>query len=375
MDSLNPMRPADFIYRAIRPVLFSMDAERAHWLTLGFASRASRSRAALAIARSVYAPPPDPRLVVTAFGLSFAHPLGLAAGLDKDGEAIDLWAALGFSFAELGTVTPGDGQPGNTAPRLERIREDRAIVNRMGFNNCGAWRLAERMRARKSSIPIGANLGRAKETSTEVADDDYVLGLEAVWREASYLVLNVSSPNTPGLRDLQTVDRLEPLLEKVQARNLELAREHARAPLPILVKIAPDLADEDVDRVADVAIRRRLDGLVATNTTLRHETLSRRPLIAGGVSGPPLAPRALETTRRLYRRVGSSIPIVGVGGICSPEDAYRRIRAGATLLQVYTAFVYEGPGLVGVIVRWLSDRLERDGVDSVSRWVGADAVL
>jgi dihydroorotate dehydrogenase len=363
----------DFAYAIARPLLFALDAERAHRLTLRLASLLSRRRALLAIVRALYAPAIDRALAVNAFGLDFASPVGLAAGLDKDGEAIDFWAAIGFAFVELGTVTPGEGQPGNEAPRLERIVSDRAIVNRMGFNNKGAAHLAQMIAERRSKIPIGVNLGKAKMTPIENAPDDYVRALEATFDRADYFVVNVSSPNTPNLRSLQSIDALVPLLDQVQKANARTADAKKQKPRPILLKIAPDLADEDVDAIADLAKEKALDGIVATNTTIRRELVSRAPKIEGGVSGAPLAPRALDLTRRLFRRLGSTIPIIGVGGIGSAEDAWARMRAGARLIQIYTALIYQGPSLVARIVHGLGRRLETERIDAITRIVGLDA--
>jgi dihydroorotate dehydrogenase len=363
----------DPLYRLARPFLFALDAERAHRAALRGASFAARHPALLAIARRLYAAAPDPRLRSRVFGVDFASPIGLAAGLDKDGEAIDFWAAIGFGFVELGTVTPGEGQPGNEPPRLERIIPDRAIVNRMGFNNRGAAHLAGRIQARHSTIPIGVNLGKAKGTPIERAPDDYAAALEATFDGADYFVVNVSSPNTPNLRSLQSIDALVPLLERVKETNEALARAHAKKPRPILLKIAPDLADDDVDAIADLAKRVALDGIIATNTTTRRDLASRAPRIEGGLSGAPLRARALELTRRLFARLRGEVPIVGVGGISSAGDAYERIRAGASLIQIYSGLVYEGPGLISAIARGLAERLEADHAPSLASAVGADA--
>lgn len=327
----------------------------------------------LNVVETQYSPRQNDALRTHAFGIEFRNPLGLAAGLDKDGSAIDFWAALGFGFVELGTVTPKDGQPGNDKPRLERIRENDAIVNRMGFNNRGAPHLAARLQARRTNIPAGANIGKAKLTPNENAADDYEETLSAVFAHASYVVLNVSSPNTPGLRDLQSISVLESLLDRVVSRNQRLAVEQQTAPRPILLKIAPDLADGDIDAIADLARDKKLAGIVATNTTLRHELAARKPKIQGGLSGPPLRARANELARRLFRRLDGAMPIVGVGGIRSAEDAYLRIRAGATLVQIYTGLIYEGPGLVRAIVEGLGAQLKKDGYDSIQRVVGIDA--
>lgn len=361
----------DLLYGLARAILFRLEAEQAHDLTLRALSVASSSRLLSALAALRYAPPARPELAQELFGLRFPSPIGLAAGLDKNGVAIDLWAALGFGFVEVGTVTPGAGQPGNDKPRLARLKADRALVNRMGFNNRGADALAARLAARRSKIPVGANLGKAKVTPNDRAAEDYVLGLRAVWAHVDYVTLNVSSPNTPGLRDLQAVDALAPLLSAVVEENRRLAAAQAAKPRPILLKISPDLADADLDRVADVALEATIDGIIATNTTLRRDGLSAPAPIEGGISGAPLAARAAECAERLARRVGERLPIVGVGGIESGQDAYDRLGRGASLLQVYTALIYGGPGLPGRIAETLFALLRRDGYSRLSEVIRA----
>lgn len=361
----------DLLYGLARAILFRLEAERAHDLTLRGLAVVSSSRLLSALASALYAPPPRPELAQELFGLTFPSPVGLAAGLDKNGVAIDLWASLGFGFVEVGTVTPGAGQPGNDKPRLARLKPDRALVNRMGFNNRGADALATRLAARRSKIPVGANLGKAKLTPNERAAEDYVLGLRAVWSHVDYVTLNVSSPNTPGLRDLQAVDALAPLLSAVVEENRRLAASHSAQPRPILLKISPDLADADLDRVADVAIEATIDGIIATNTTLRRDGLSAPPPIEGGISGAPLAARAAECAERLARRVGGRLPIVGVGGIESGQDAYDRLARGASLVQVYTSLIYGGPGLPGRIAETLFALLRRDGYSRLSEVIRA----
>ncbi len=365
--------PVDPLYALARPLLFSLDAETAHGTTLAGASFVARSPALTRLAEATYGFEAPASLSTHAFGLDFRHPIGLAAGLDKNGEAIDLWAAIGFSFVEVGTVTPGDGQPGNDKPRLYRAREDRALVNRMGFNNHGSAALAKKLVARRTRVPVGANLGKAKVTPLEQAADDYEATLRDVWLGADYIVVNVSSPNTPGLRDLQAVTALEPLLSRVVQVNRALADEHGELPRPILLKVAPDLAEADVDAVAELAVGVEVDGIIATNTTNRHELLSQPPPIGGGVSGAPLGPRALEVCRHLFRRLDGRLPIVGVGGLMNGDDVAARIAAGATLVQVYSALIYEGPGLVSSMVHGLVNRMKDLGVDSVSDLVGRDA--
>lgn len=367
-------RFVDPLYALARPFLFAMDAETAHTRTLAGASFVARSPALTRLAEAMYGLSDVPASLSThAFGLDFRHPIGLAAGLDKDGEAIDLWAAIGFAFVEVGTVTPKDGQPGNDKPRLYRAREDGSLVNRMGFNNHGSAALAKKLAARRTRVPVGANLGKAKATPLERAADDYEEALRDVWLGADYIVVNVSSPNTPGLRDLQAVSALEPLLSRVVKVNRALADEHGELPRPILLKVAPDLADADLDAVADLAVGVEVDGIIATNTTNRQEVLSMGAPITGGISGWPLASRARDVCRHLFRRLDTRLPIVGVGGVMNAAEVFDRIALGATLVQVYSALIYEGPGLVSSMVQGLANRLKESGVERVSDLVGRDA--
>jgi dihydroorotate dehydrogenase len=283
-------------------------------------------------------------------GLDFPAVLGLAAGFDKNGVGIDALANLGFGFVEIGTIT-GEPQAGNPKPRLARLKGDRAVVNRMGFNNDGAEAVAQRLAARRphrtgrrQGVPLGINIGKTKVVPEEHAVRDYEKSTSLLTPYADYLVVNVSSPNTPGLRDLQAVDRLEPLLRAVRSRADDVSDRH----VPLLVKIAPDLADKDVLAVADLATGLGLDGIVATNTTIARDGLASTPQQleaagTGGLSGRPLRARANEVMRLLRERVGRDLVLVGVGGISTPEDAAERLAAGADLLQGYTAFVYEGP--------------------------------
>jgi dihydroorotate dehydrogenase len=283
-------------------------------------------------------------------GLDFPALLGLAAGFDKNGVGIDALANLGFGFVEIGTIT-GEPQPGNPKPRLARLTADRAVVNRMGFNNDGAEAVAHRLATRRvdrtgrrAGVPLGINIGKTKVVPEEHAVRDYEKSTALLAPYADYLVVNVSSPNTPGLRDLQAVDRLEPLLRAVRSRADDVSDRH----VPLLVKIAPDLADKDVLAVADLATGLGLDGIVATNTTIARDGLasSAEQIEAagvGGLSGRPLRARANEVMRLLRERVGPDVVLVGVGGISTAEDATERLAAGADLLQGYTAFVYEGP--------------------------------
>jgi len=331
-----------------------VDAERAHHL--GF--RAVRA------ARPLLARRRTPGAPVSAMGLTFPNALGLAAGFDKNTVGIDALGALGFGHVEVGTVT-GRPQPGNERPRLFRLPKDRAVVNRMGFNNEGAEVVARRLAARghRPGPVLGVNIGKTKlvpEDDEGAVLEDYGLSAGLLAPYADYLVVNVSSPNTPGLRTLQSVEKLQPLLEHVRlTADRELSRSGADRRVPLLVKIAPDLADEDVLAVADLALAIDLDGIIATNTTISRAGLASTPAEieaagAGGLSGPPLAARSLEVLRLLRGRVGDRLTLIGVGGITTAADARARLDAGADLLQGYTAFVYEGPGWPRRILRGIS---------------------
>jgi dihydroorotate dehydrogenase len=292
--------------------------------------------------------PADPALTVRAFGLEFPGPLGLAAGFDKDAEAPAALAAFGFGFIEIGTVT-AEPQPGNPLPRLFRLPADRAIVNRMGFNSRGAAHVAGRLRGRgrgpgrRRGPILGVNIGKTKAVPDDAAEADYVASTERLAPYADYLVVNVSSPNTPGLRDLQAVARLRPLLRAVREAA---GRAAPGRRVPLLVKIAPDLADDDIDALADLAVELGLDGIIATNTTTSRDGLVSDPRLtaeAGGLSGAPLKERSLEVLKRLHDRVGGRLVLVSVGGIETADDAWERLRAGATLIQAYTGLIYGGP--------------------------------
>jgi dihydroorotate dehydrogenase len=334
-------------------VLARVDAETAH--RVGFA--ALRAAAPVLRRRPVTQGSAD---AVHALGLTFPGPLGLAAGFDKNAVGIDALASLGFSFVEVGTVT-GRAQPGNPRPRLFRLPADRAIVNRMGFNNDGAEVVARRLAARRDRLGdrpgpiVGVNIGKTKVVAEEDAVADYERSAGLLAPYADYLVVNVSSPNTPGLRDLQAVDRLRPLLEAVRRRADAVTERR----VPLLVKIAPDLGDEDVVAVAHLAVDTGLDGVVATNTTVSRDGLASAPkeverVGAGGLSGAPVAERSLEVLRLLHRTLAPETTVVSVGGIATAADAAARLEAGATLLQAYTAFVYEGAGWPGRLQRGLA---------------------
>ncbi|MDO3637611.1 quinone-dependent dihydroorotate dehydrogenase, partial [Mycolicibacterium arseniciresistens] len=293
------------MYRAVRQLLFSVSAERVHTWVFALL-RAVTAVAPLRAALTRWLAPRDPVLATTVFGVRFPGPLGLAAGFDKDGRGVRTWPALGFGYAEVGTVT-AHPQPGNPQPRLFRLPEDRALLNRMGFNNSGAAELAQRLARARPAAPVGVNIGKTKATAAQDAVADYTESARHVGPVAAFVVVNVSSPNTPGLRDLQAVDSLRPILAAVRAQTTA----------PVLVKIAPDLEDGDIDQIADLAVELGLAGIVATNTTVSREQLhtpGATDLGAGGVSGPPVARRSAEVLRRLYRRVGDRLVLVSVGG-------------------------------------------------------------
>ena len=327
------------LYSLARTALFRLDPEAAHDLAL-------KSLAALRPGMALLASPPAVSESRQVMGLEFPNPVGLAAGLDKNGEYIDGLAALGFGFLEIGTVTPRP-QPGNAKPRMFRLVGHEAIINRLGFNNDGVEKLVANVaRARFRGI-LGINIGKNFDTPIERAADDYLACLEAVYAAASFVTVNISSPNTHNLRDLQSPEHLAHLLAAVMARRDALAERHG-AVKPIAVKIAPDLDDEQVAAIARLAIDNRVDALIATNTTVSREEIAGDPLSgeAGGLSGRPLFRRATSVLARLHKALKGRIPIIGVGGILSGADAHAKIDAGASLVQVYTGFIYRGPALV-----------------------------
>ncbi|WP_434084988.1 quinone-dependent dihydroorotate dehydrogenase [Mycobacterium paraterrae] len=349
-------------YAALRRLLFLVPAERIHRIVFaGLRGATAAAPVRRQLGRRLA--PMDPVLASTVFGVNFPGPLGLAAGFDKDGTGLNVWGALGFGYAEVGTVT-AHAQPGNPSPRLFRLPDDRALLNRMGFNNDGAAALAKRLAGHRSDVPIGVNIGKTKLTAVEDAADDYRASARLVGPYADYLVVNVSSPNTPGLRDLQAVESLRDILTGVQAETST----------PVLVKISPDLADHDIDEIADLAVDLKLAGIVATNTTVSRAGL-RTPgverLGSGGISGPPLRARAGEVLRRLYGRVGGRLTLISVGGIETVDDAWDRITAGASLLQGYTGFVYGGGLWAKHIHDGLAVRLRDGGFASLSDAVGS----
>jgi dihydroorotate dehydrogenase len=347
------------IYRLIRPALRRLPPEAAHELTL----RALELGAGRFLGKAAGRQPDPPALAQRLWGLDFPNPVGLAAGYDKDARVPDAMLQLGFGFVEVGTVTPRP-QPGNPKPRVFRLEEDQAIINRMGFNSHGLDAVVDRLSKRARSGMVGVNLGRNRDAADAVAD--YAEGVLRAARLADYLVVNVSSPNTPGLRELQRRAIFATLLSRLIS-----VREETACRVPLLVKIAPDLSLEERRDIAQVALDTGIDGLIVSNTTVaRPDLVSRHAHEAGGLSGRPLLAPSTALLADMYRLTRGRLPLIGVGGIASAADAYAKIRAGASLVQLYTALVFAGPDLVGQIKSGLADLLHRDGFGSIAEAVG-----
>jgi len=327
--------------RFVRPLLFSLDAETAHHLTVALLQRASRFDPALRMLRSLQ-PSPKPK---TLFGLTFPNPIGLAAGLDKNGVALPAWAALGFGFIEIGTVT-AKAQPGNPKPRIFRLPEQQALINRLGFNNDGAEAIARRLAALRESgpwpaVPVGINIGKSRTTPLEQATDDYLYSFRALRDFADYITLNISSPNTPGLRELQEPEKLSELLHAI-------GNEAGTAPKPLFVKISPELSGTELKAILVVCEENGVSGIIATNTTLDHSSIAPQLDQAGGLSGAPLRDKSTALVREINAR--STIPVIASGGIFDAESAREKFQAGALLIQLYTGLIYRGPQLLREIM-------------------------
>ncbi|QSO49078.1 quinone-dependent dihydroorotate dehydrogenase [Alicyclobacillus mengziensis] len=381
------------MYRWIRPLLFQMNPETAHKLTLTTLSRIPSVSSFFGQAKADSA-----LLSQSLWGLRFQHPIGLAAGLDKNGEAVDAFLKLGFAFIEVGTVTPLP-QPGNPEPRLFRLVDDRALINRMGFNNEGAIKLHERLAKRHISGIVGVNLGKNKVTDNDRAVDDYIQLVRELYSVADFFVINVSSPNTPGLRDLQAADTLIPLVDAVlkergrqnalqggplkshhaneqsgalTGRQTNLGGRARGALPPVLVKLAPDLDDEAIVDVAKRLVDVGVDGFIATNTTITRPSLqSQHRAETGGLSGKPLKERSTDVVSLVYRATEGRVPVIASGGVFTAADAFEKITAGASLVELYTALIYKGPEVIEEIVNGLQSLLQAEGFHSIKEAIGA----
>jgi dihydroorotate dehydrogenase len=345
--------------KLLRPAMFALDAEHAHELGIKALRYGLASPFYVKEAESGLGP-------AERFGLKFRNPIGLAAGFDKNGLVFEEIASLGFGFVEVGTVTLRP-QPGNEKPRLFRLPRDRALINRLGSNNDGALAVAERVQKRRSNCVLGINIGKNKDVRNEEAIDNYLACFEIMHPFADYIAVNVSSPNTPDLRDLQKAENLKELLGALQVRNRELGAK------PILVKIAPDLSESEVESVADIALNLGISGIIATNTTIARNGLETNDveLFGGGLSGRPLANRSNEVISMIYRYSKGKLPIIGVGGIFTAEDAFAKICAGACLLQIYTGFVYGGPTFARDLGMELADLLRAKGFTTIDQAIGS----
>jgi dihydroorotate dehydrogenase len=365
------------LYRTLlRPILFRLPPETAHELALHSLPIFLGPRFARQFVANRSKQPDVPTL--QRFGLTFANPVGLAAGFDKNGIALDSLAALGFGHIEAGTVTY-QAQPGNPKPRLFRLPFDKALINRAGFNNDGAAAFATRVSKDRPNCVLGVSIGKSRVASSDEAVADYVKCFETVYSVADYVAVNVSSPNTPGLRDLQRAEQLETLLSALQQRNRELSEQRLRPQMmPVLVKLAPDLDQKELELIVDVAKRNHIAGIIATNTTIARDGLKTAPdkveaCGAGGLSGAPLRSRSTQMIANLFRLAGGSMKIIGVGGIFTAEDAWEKICAGASLVQLYTGFIYQGPAIAREINQGLAKILERQGFHAFDEAVGSRA--
>lgn len=364
------------VYRSlVRPILFSLPPETAHEFGLHSLSLL-RPKFINDLVAKHYRSSPNP---ITRFGLSFRNPVGLAAGFDKNGIALQPLAALGFGFIEAGTVTY-QAQPGNPRPRLFRLSEDQALINRAGFNNEGAAAFAQRVEQNRPDCVLGVSIGKSKITPLEEATEDYLASFELIYKVADYIAINVSSPNTPQLRELQQSQQLTSLLSALQARNRELQQRYQKPkPVPLLVKLSPDLEESDLETIVDVIKSLQIDGIIATNTTISRENLrTDAKRVAsfgeGGLSGKPLGNRSTKMIAQLYQLTGGRIPLIGVGGIFTAEDAWEKIAAGASLVQLYTGLIYQGPGVAQQINEGLGRILAREGFANVDAAVGCRAM-
>ena len=368
------------LYRTIlRPAVFLQDSEKAHNRIIFALAKTSRSRFLTSILGNLYS---SPELPVNLFDLDFPNPLGIAAGMDKNGAAVPSWQSIGYGFSEIGGVTLHE-QSGNPKPRMFRATAEKALVNRMGFNNIGANAVNDKLKDWKDrglwpDSPVGINLGKSKITKLNDAPKDYSGSLEILWKHADFFVINVSSPNTLGLRELQQSEHLESILNACQKTNNKCSKEEEKDPKPLLVKIAPELDDDYLKDIIKLIGKYKLSGIVATNTTIqRPETKDSKCKKVyseeGGLSGVPLRDRSTEMISKIYKMTDGKVPIIGVGGIFTVDDAWEKIAAGASLIQLYTGLVFEGPGIARSIVSGLKKRVASEGFESISEVIGINS--
>lgn len=361
--------------KLLRPLLFRLSAEKAHHLTIFALGMAQKIPGGLSLLKMLYGVEKHTELKVKLGGIEYPNPIGLAAGLDKNAVAVGSFSSIGFGFLEVGTITP-KAQPGNPLPRLFRLPSDKAIINRMGFNNVGAEQMAANLQAAKPyRIPVAVNIGKNKDTANEEAVNDYRTCIRHLYAEGDFFVVNISSPNTPGLRNLQHGEDLRNLLEAVKDETSIQRKRHGGNEKPIWVKISPDVSTEELRYMVETIVQSGIFGVIATNTTLSRDGIQHKNAAeAGGLSGKPLTSRSTDVIRQIYQQTDGKLPIIGCGGIFTAEDAYAKIRAGASLIEVYSALIYDGPSLIKRLNKGLIQLLHKDGFTHISQAVGADNV-
>ncbi|MFS1512000.1 quinone-dependent dihydroorotate dehydrogenase [Chengkuizengella sp. SCS-71B] len=362
-----------FYKKIVKPIFFQMDPEKAHHITMNGMSLANKIPGALSLLNGLYGVPEKKELSQKLWNIHFLNPVGLAAGLDKNGVAIQGFSSIGFGFMEVGTVTP-KGQPGNEQPRLFRLPPDKALINRMGFNNLGVDSMAEHLqKVYTKKVPIAVNIGKNKMTPNEEAITDYRVCIQRLYSYGDFFVVNISSPNTPNLRQLQHGEELNQLLEAVMDEMNIQHQQSGKEAKPVLVKIAPDLSDEELETTIQSILKHQISGVIATNTTLSRDGLSHsHAQETGGLSGKTLFHPSTEIIRKIYKISEGKIPIIGSGGIFTAEDAYEKIRAGASLVEIYTSLIYKGPSVVREINAGLLNLLKNDGFTNISEAIGAE---
>lgn len=358
------IKPSKLMYSFVRPALFTLDPERAHDVTMASLSRASKvpfltNQISRIFGRCV------PDLPVTCMGLDFKHPIGLAAGLDKDAIALPAFSAMGFSGVEMGTVTPKP-QPGNDKPRMFRLLEDEALINRMGFNSGGVDAFLSNIRKTEKTAVAGINIGKNAVTPIEEAHLDYVSAMQRVYSQADYITVNISSPNTKSLRELQNEESLDELLMKLKVAQAKCQKVHKRY-VPIALKVAPDLSSDEIESIAELVLSHQFDAVIASNTTIsRPETLkSKHAAEGGGLSGAPVKDLATDCISQFYKRLNGKVQIIGVGGVKDADDAWEKLLAGADYIQVYSQFIYQGPSMIGDIVKGLKAKVQAQGFEDL----------